>query len=81
MSGESYVNIRQILGEIIGTTIVDITQHDEEEFRATHESYVALHLSTGATLTFPISDAGFHLETPGEDEPDQSSTGGDGVCR
>ena len=64
---EPYVNIRAWLEDAIGATIIDITQHDQEEFDQGGEAYVALHLSTGATLTFLIpADGGFSYEPTGD---------------
>lgn len=63
MDNGEYVNIRELLGQFIGRTVVDITQHDEEEFQDDGSSYVALHFDNGATLTFDITaDGGFHVE-------------------
>ena len=56
---EPYANIREILGSFIGKRIVDITQHDEEEFRAGEESYVMLLFDDGNFLKFPVTDLGF----------------------
>jgi len=62
-----YANIRQILGRFIGQRLVDITQHDEEEWKAGKESYVCLMFDSGNTMTFPITDLGFeHTEEEGE---------------
>lgn len=59
---EVYSTIRAIIGDAIGQTIVDITQHDREEWEADRRSYVALHLSGGGTLRFFIGDDGFDYE-------------------
>lgn len=59
-----YSNIRSLLGEFIGRRVVDITQHDEDEFKENGACYVALHFDNGGTITFDITDdGGFHVET------------------
>lgn len=52
MSDEAYVQIRAALGELIGSTIIDITQHDQEEFEDEGLAVIYLHLSNGKTLFF-----------------------------
>lgn len=59
---DAYATIREVIGDFIGTTLVEITQQDEEEWEEGHVSYVALHFSNGCTITFPIGDAGFETE-------------------
>lgn len=59
MEEEVYSNIRQILGHAIGQTIVDITQHDRDEFDEDGYSYVMLMLSHGGYIKFFIEDSGF----------------------
>lgn len=61
---DSYSTIRhpELLGPFLGQRVVEITQQDRDEFVAEHQSYVALHFENGATLRFPIGDAGFDIE-------------------
>lgn len=67
MSDEPYSNIRELLGDFIGCCVVDITQHDEDEFKESGDCYVALHFDNGGTITFDITDdGGFHVE-PGDE--------------
>lgn len=63
---ERYANIREILGRLIGCKVVDITQHDAEEFQETRQSRVELHFDNGETLRFLIDDEGFDYETTEE---------------
>lgn len=63
-----YSNIRELLGDVIGRTVVDITQHDKEQFEE-EGSFVQLHFDDGSYLKFPIGDAGFHHNV-GDDEED-----------
>lgn len=62
-----YVNIRDpdLLGLIIGCTVVDVTQQDGDEFKE-RGSFVALHFSNGMTAMFPINEAGFVISAIGE---------------
>jgi hypothetical protein len=53
-----YANIRQILGYLIGKRIVDVTQHDREDFD-TEGSYVMLLMEGGHYLKVPVGDDGF----------------------
>jgi len=62
MAQPGYANIREILGEFVGRTIIDITQQDEDEFRETGEAYVMLHFDDGSYMKFPIEDRGFEFE-------------------
>jgi hypothetical protein len=60
MSNPDYSNIRQIIGDLIGHRLVDITQHDKDEFEETRESYIMLHFDNGGYVKVPIGDSGFH---------------------
>lgn len=77
---DTYVNIRDMLGSFIGKRVVDITQHDEEEWRETRRSYVLLHFEDGSEMKFYIMDDtyGFVYNEEGPLEPeipdDQQST-------
>jgi hypothetical protein len=79
---EPYVNIRHedLMGPCIGCTVIDVTQHDADEF-AERGSFVALHFSNGMTARFPISDVGFNIsivgEDSGEDDRGADDDGGD----
>lgn len=61
---DHYANIRdaELLGPFVGQRIVDITQHDKDEYEETRQAYIALHFENGQTLKFPIGDAGFDIE-------------------
>ncbi len=68
---EPYANVRELLGYFIGRTLVDITQHDEEEFQEDGACYVMLHFDNGETLSFDITDeGGFHYTKGGPDDGD-----------
>ncbi len=79
MAGEDdvYSNIRQILGWAVGQKIVDITQHDADEFQEDRRCYVMLMLENGGHIKFFVGDDGFiHNDggqwmehTRDEDEP------------
>lgn len=61
---EHYSTIRaaEMLGSLIGRTVVDITQQDAEEFQEDGVSYVSIHFDHGVTVKFPIGDDGFEIE-------------------
>lgn len=56
MPEEPYANIREIIGELIGAKIVDITQHDQEYFERTGRSFVDLMFDTGNVLRIYVWD-------------------------
>lgn len=66
MSDDRYTNVRhpELLGPFVGLRVVDITQHDREEWEETRQSYVALHFENGQTVHFPIGDDGFEIQGP-----------------
>ena len=61
---ETYVTVRseRLLGPIIGAKVVDVTQHDEEEFAETGQAYVQVHFDNGMSVVFFIGDAGFAIQ-------------------
>jgi hypothetical protein len=60
MDSENYANIRKILGELIGKRVVDITQHDKDEFEENGHSYVMLMFEDGLWAKFLVEDSGFY---------------------
>lgn len=68
---EEYSNIRQLLGHLIGRTVIDITQHDYEEFQETKQSYVMLMFDNGDYVKFSIGAEGFKYSI---DEPESEKT-------
>ena len=68
MSDDTYANVRDFLGFLIGARVVDITQHDREEWEEERRSYFVLHFDTGATLECPVGDEGFDVFDPKDDE-------------
>ena len=44
---DGYSNIRGFLGELIGARVIDISQHDREDWDENHESYVMLMFDNG----------------------------------
>lgn len=63
-----YATVREFLGACIGATILDITQHDEEDFIEDKRGEIHFHLDNGWTLTVTLHEnpdkAGFSFETP-----------------
>lgn len=67
---ENYSNIRELIGHYVGKKLVDVTQHDAEEFDEDGVSYVLLMFEGGLTIQFDIGDdGGFHYQSP-DDEPE-----------
>lgn len=60
---EDYANIREILAPVLGQRLLDITQHDKDEFAEDGQCYVCFHFENGATVTFPVDEDGFDIET------------------
>lgn len=56
---EAYSSIRDILGYLIGRKLVEITQHDEDEFNEDGRSYVQLMFDDGNYVKFFVGDDGF----------------------
>lgn len=73
-SEEVYSNIRHpdMLGPFIGKRVVDITQHDKDEWEETQQSYVQLHFEDGSYIKFPVGDEPFeiHIEDAGGEDYD-----------
>jgi hypothetical protein len=69
---EPYVTIRDFLGHFIGQTIVDITQHDQEEFEEDGWSKVYLHMSNGETICFYIGGDDGCFAVHGDEEGDDT---------
>jgi hypothetical protein len=68
MEDETYSNVRDFLGQFIGHRIVDITQHDPDEFAEDGRSYVMLMFDNGECIKFFVGDDGFMYSEPGDDE-------------
>lgn len=65
-----YANIREALGEFIGKRVVDITQHDADEWEQTRRAYILLLFEDGSVIKFWQGDEGFTTYKPGEYEGD-----------
>lgn len=68
---EDYSTIRSIVGYLIGKTVVDITQHDEDEYDSESEvgSYVQIMFSDGSWIKFPTAEVAFwHFDVNGTEE-------------
>jgi hypothetical protein len=59
-----YTTIRDpdLLGPLIGTRVVDVTQHDKDEYEEDGRSYFSLHFDNGTTLTIFLGDEGFVID-------------------
>ena len=65
---QPYSNIREILGWAIGQRIVEITQHDQDEFEE-EGAFVMLMFESGGYIRFPVDEAGF-VQDDGIPEPE-----------
>jgi hypothetical protein len=61
MDDDAYAQIRTLLKEFIGERLVEVTQHDAEDFVPGGQSDVYLHFGNGQTLHFLIDDKGFEI--------------------
>lgn len=61
-----YSSIRECLGQFVGRTIEDITQHDADEFAETGRTYIQLLLSGGDYLKIYITPDGFEYTAEGQ---------------
>ena len=59
MSEGTYSNIRDILGKFVGRVVIDITQHDEDEFAEDGRAYIMLMFDNGDFVKFFVGDDGF----------------------
>lgn len=73
MSAEPYSNIREMLGCYVGRTIIDISQHERDEFNPEEAAvglsggaFVQLLFNDASWIRFFIGDDGFvtHCEPP-----------------
>ncbi len=53
MSVEPYANIRELL-PVRGCKVIEISQHDEDEWLITGESFFMLHFDNGLTLRVTV---------------------------
>lgn len=59
MGSGQFGNIRQILGVLIGKRVVDITQHDPEEFDETKQCFIQFHFDNGDYVKIYVGSEGF----------------------
>lgn len=59
MRGRYETTVRDILGHLKGRTIIEIVQHDPDDFERSGECYVEILLDDGSYVRFPIGDEGF----------------------
>lgn len=51
-----YITVRDQLQEFIGQRLVEVTQHDEEEYRETGEAYIMLMFENGAVMQITLRE-------------------------
>lgn len=73
----SYSNVRDsnLLGPIVGARVLEVTQHDEDEFKENGESRIYFHFDNGLTVSFPIGDDGFDINDPAAGDDDEDTSG------
>lgn len=59
---EGYATVRELLGCILGRTVVEVTQHDEDEFMETGQAYISMHFDNGTVVTFPVGEDPVEIE-------------------
>ena len=65
--GNGEGNVRVFLGRFIGMRVVDITQHDKDEFADDPRHYVMLMFEDGTNIKFWIGD-GFSYDDGTDDD-------------
>jgi hypothetical protein len=72
MEEDATIRNAEFMGPLIGRTIIDVTQHDAEEFAETHESYFMLMFDDGSALKCVVGDAGFTLLNVDDGSPEEA---------
>lgn len=67
---DTHRNIREILGEFIGKTVMDVSQHDDPE-----PAFVQLTFTDSTWVRFPVSEDGFDAHVGDDHRPTRC-----GVC-
>lgn len=62
----SYATVREILKDFVGHTLVDITQHDREDFARDGKAFVMLHFSNNRAIYVGLDGKPIAYD---EDEP------------
>ncbi len=64
MDDERYTTIRDpdLLGPLIGARVVDVTQHDQDEYAEDGQSYFVIHFDNGMSVTVFVGAEGFAIE-------------------
>lgn len=65
---EEYATVRDHLGSLIGKTLIDVTQHDQEDWEQRGEAFVVLMFSDGSSVKFPTGDLAFVVDGPAAEE-------------
>lgn len=51
-----YANVREIFQDFIGKRVLDITQHDKEEFQQTGKGYIMLMFEEGLMIQIQVAE-------------------------
>lgn len=57
---KAYSTVRDLLGDFLGCTLVDISQQDYEDYKQDGRAYIYLHFSNGRSM---------YVELNGDDAP------------
>lgn len=71
MNHRVWTNIRGVLGHMVGQKIIDITQHDSEEYEQDGKTYIMFMLEGGDYFKVFLSEEGFDCSMP---EPNSDSS-------
>lgn len=71
MGDTHYASIRELLGHLVGHTVVDITQHDADDFARDGDAFVELLFDNGQSLRCHIGDEGIDLLDPWDDDHEE----------
>lgn len=61
----SYGNVRDFLGCFVGRTVVDVTQHDPQDFALNRQAFIEIMFDDASTIRFALADDGvsYNCET------------------
>lgn len=69
---EEYSTVREILGSFIGTRLLDITQHTQEEWEESRNSYIMFMFDNGHFVKVPIGENGWEYTSEDDEVGDVS---------
>lgn len=70
---EEYSTVRALLGSFIGTRLLDITQHTQEEWEESGDSYIMFMFDNGHYVKVPIGDGGWEYTDENADDSEDGA--------